>query len=61
MRLKYLWKNILNFNNMKSKKQELEVDYIQSNLLTKAEENALSEYIKNLKDKKKKNSSIKAA
>jgi len=34
---------------MKSKNQELDVDFIQSKPLAKAEEKALSEYIKKLK------------
>ncbi len=46
---------------MKSKKQELDVDFIQSKPLTEAEEKALSEYIKKLKDSKKKSHSKKAA
>jgi len=46
---------------MKSKKQELDVDFIQSKPLTKAEEKALSEYIKKLKNSKKKSNSKKAA
>jgi len=46
---------------MKSKKQELDVDFIQSKPLTEAEEKALSEYIRQLKGKKKKSHSKKAA
>ncbi len=46
---------------MKSKKQELDVDFIQSKPLTEAEEKALSQYIKKLKDGKKKSNSKKAA
>ncbi|MCE9540002.1 MAG: hypothetical protein K8R85_12405 [Bacteroidetes bacterium] len=46
---------------MKTKNQELDVDFIQSRPLTKAEEIQLSEFIKNLKNKKKKVNSKKAA
>jgi hypothetical protein len=46
---------------MKSKKQELDVDFIQSKPLSDAEEMALSEYIKKLKENKKKSHSKKAA
>jgi hypothetical protein len=46
---------------MKAKSQELDVDFIQSIPLTEVEEKALSEYIKKLKEKKKKYHSKKAA
>ena len=46
---------------MKTNKLELDVDYIQSRPLTKKEEKELSEFIKNLKDKKSKSSSRKVA
>lgn len=39
---------------MKTKNEELDVDYIQSRPLTKKEEKELSEFIKKLKDKKAK-------
>ena len=39
---------------MKTKDKELDVDFIESRPLTKAEEKALSEYIKELKNKKNK-------
>ena len=37
-----------------TKKNELDVDFIKSNALTKEEVKALSEYIKKLKNKKQK-------
>ena len=46
---------------MKTKKQELDVDFIQSRPLTKEEEKKLSEYIKKAKSKKNKAHSKKAA
>ena len=46
---------------MKTKNQELDVDFIQSRPLTKTEKKELSEYIKKLKSKKAKLSSKKAA
>jgi len=46
---------------MKSKKIELNVDFIQSKPLTEIEEKALSDYIRKLKDNKKKSHSKKAA
>ena len=46
---------------MKTKNQELDVDFIQSRPLTKTEEIQLSEFIKELKNKKKKTHSKKAA
>jgi len=46
---------------MKTKKQELDVDFIQSRPLTQKEEKELSEFIKKLKDKKNKSTSKKAA
>ena len=46
---------------MKRKKEELDVDFIQSRPLTKAEEIQLSEFIRELKNKKKKTLSKKAA
>jgi F0F1-type ATP synthase delta subunit len=46
---------------MKSKKQELDVDFIQSKPLSESEEKALSEYIKKLKDSKSKIHTKKAA
>lgn len=46
---------------MKTKRTELDVDFIQSKPLTAAEEKALSEYIRQLKNKKKKAHSKKAA
>ena len=46
---------------MKTKNQELDVDFIQSRPLTAVEEKALSEYIRKLKDRKKKLHSKKAA
>ena len=46
---------------MKTKRQELDVDFIQSKPLTKEEEKKLSEIIKKLKNKNKKNSHKKAA
>ena len=61
MLLNYWWKNILNHKTMKSKKLELDVDFIQSRPLTETEEKALSEYITKLKDDKKKSHSKKAA
>ena len=45
---------------MKMRKNELDVDFIQSKPLTKVEEKELSEYIKKLKSKKRK-VAIKAA
>ncbi len=45
----------------KSRKNELDVDFIQSRLMTKEEEIALSEYIKAYKVKRKKTTSKKAA
>jgi hypothetical protein len=39
---------------MKSKKNQLEVDFIQSKPLTKEEETNLTEFIKKLKNKKTK-------
>ena len=39
---------------MKTKNEELDVDYIQSRPLTKKEEKELSEFIKKLKDQKAK-------
>jgi hypothetical protein len=45
---------------MKSKKNQLEVDFIQSKPLTKEEETNLTEFIKKLKNKKTK-ASKKAA
>lgn len=46
---------------MKKKSPELDVDFIQSRLLTKTEELQLSEFIRSLKNKKKKHPSKKAA
>ena len=46
---------------MKTKRQELNVDFIQSRPLTEEEERNLSEYIQMLKNKKKKNTHKKAA
>lgn len=46
---------------MKTKDKELDVDFIQSKPLTKEEERNLSEYIKLLKNKNKKNKPSKAA
>jgi len=46
---------------MKTKDKELDVDFIQSKPLTKEEEKKLSEYIKALKSKNKKNKPSKAA
>lgn len=46
---------------MKTKRQELDVDFIQSRPLTKEEEKNLSEYIQKLKNKKKKSTHKKAA
>lgn len=46
---------------MKTKRQELDVDFIQSKPLTKEEEKKLSEIIKKLKNKNKKSSHKKAA
>lgn len=46
---------------MKTKRQELNVDFIQSRPLTKEEEKNLSEYIQKLKNKKKKSTHKKAA
>jgi hypothetical protein len=46
---------------MKTKRQELDVDFIQSRPLTKEEEKNLSEYIQKLKNKKKKSTLKKAA
>ena len=45
---------------MKMRKNELDVDFIQSKPLTKIEEKELSEFIKKLKSKKRK-LTIKAA
>lgn len=50
-----------NIMKNKSRKNELDVDFIQSRLMTKEEEIALSEYIKAYKEKRKKNTSKKAA
>jgi hypothetical protein len=46
---------------MKTNKQELDVDYIQSRPLTQKEEKDLSEFIKKIKEKKSKSSSRKVA
>lgn len=46
---------------MKTKKPELDVDFIQSRPLTKEEEKQLSEYIRKEKSKKSKSHSKKAA
>ena len=46
---------------MKTKNKELDVDFIQSRPLTQKEEKELSEFIKKLKDKKRKSTSKKAA
>ena len=46
---------------MKLKKQELDVDFIQSRPLTKEEEKKISEYIKKQKNKAKKLVQKKAA
>lgn len=46
---------------MKTKNEELDVDFIQSRTLTPKEEKELSEFIKKLKDKKSKSTSKKAA
>ena len=46
---------------MKTKRPELDVDFIKSRPLTKAEEKRLSEYIQKQKDKKKKGTHKKAA
>ncbi len=46
---------------MKIKRQELDVDFIQSRSLTKEEEKKLSEYIKKQKNKTKKLVQKKAA
>lgn len=46
---------------MKTKNEELDVDFIQSRPLTQKEEKELSEFIKKLKDKKSKSTSKKAA
>ncbi len=46
---------------MKTKNEELDVDFIQSRPLTQKEEKELSEFIKKLKDKKGKSTSKKAA
>ena len=46
---------------MKTKNQELDVDFIQSRPFTKTEEKELSDYIKKWKSKKVKLSSKKAA
>lgn len=46
---------------MKLKKQELDVDFIQSRQLTKEEEKKISEYIKKQKNKAKKLVQKKAA
>jgi hypothetical protein len=46
---------------MKTKDKELDVDFIQSKPLTKEEEKNLSEYIRVLKSKHKKNKPSKAA
>lgn len=46
---------------MKTKRQELDVDFIQSRPLTKEEEKKLSEYIQKLKNKRKKSAHKKAA
>ena len=63
MQLKYWLINILNPNHMKTKNRsvELDVDFIQSRPLTPDEEKDLSEYIKNLKNKKKNSHATKAA
>ncbi len=45
----------------KSRKNELDVDFIQSRPMTKEEERALSEYIKDYKEKRKKDALKKAA
>jgi hypothetical protein len=42
---------------MKTNKKQLNVDFIQSRPLTKEEEKGLSEFIKKLKSKKRKQSS----
>lgn len=46
---------------MKIKKQELDVDFIQSRSLTKEEEKKISEYIQKQKNKTKKQVQKKAA
>ena len=46
---------------MKTNKQELDVDFIQSRPLTKDEQAKLSEFIKLLKNKKRKSPPRKAA
>lgn len=46
---------------MKTKNEELDVDFIQSRPLTQKEEKELSEFIKKLKNKKSKSTSKKAA
>ena len=46
---------------MRTKKQELDVDFIQSRPLTKEEQAKLSEFIQQLKKKKKKSTHRKAA
>lgn len=46
---------------MKTKNKELDVDFIESKPLEKAEEKALSEFIKQLKNKKSKPAVKKAA
>jgi cytochrome c1 len=46
---------------MKTKKQELDIDFIQSKPLTKEEQAKLSEFIQQLKNKKKKTVRRKAA
>lgn len=46
---------------MKTKKKELDVDFIQSKPLTEEQEKKLSEYIQKLKNKRKKSLHKKAA